>query len=144
LLPITDNEPLFQLIGTTYGGDGQETFGLPDLRGRIPVHMGQGPGLSNYVLGEMGGFESVTLTVNQIPSHNHQVGAASGATGTTPAGGVPATVTAGARYYAGTPSATVLMTNSGPTGGSQPHDNMAPFLCVNFIISLFGVFPSQT
>jgi microcystin-dependent protein len=144
LLPISENETLFNLIGTVYGGDGQETFGLPDLRGRIPVHMGQGPGLSNYILGQMGGVENVTLTVNQIPNHNHSVGATGGATGTTPAGAVPAAVSAGARYYAGSPSSTVLMTNSGAAGGSQPHDNMAPFLCVNFIIALFCVFPSET
>jgi microcystin-dependent protein len=144
LLQISENEVLFQLIGTTYGGDGQETFGLPDLRGRVPIHMGQGAGLSNRILGEVGGVESVTLTTQQIPSHNHGVGAASGATGTTPAGAVPGAVTAGARYFAGSPSDTVPMANSGAAGGSQPHDNMAPFLCVSFIISLFGVFPSQT
>jgi microcystin-dependent protein len=106
--------------------------------------MGQGAGLSNRILGEVGGVESVTLTTQQIPSHNHGVGAASGATGTTPAGAVPGAVTAGARYFAGSPSDTVPMANSGAAGGSQPHDNMAPFLCVSFIISLFGVFPSQT
>src|SRR5262245_24456486 len=89
LLPISENEVLFQLIGTTYGGDGQETFALPDLQGRIPIHMGQGPGLSNFVLGEQGGVESVTLNTNQIPVHSHQLGAADGATGATPAGAVP-------------------------------------------------------
>jgi microcystin-dependent protein len=143
LMPISENETLFNLIGTTYGGDGQATFALPNLQGRIPIHAGQGPGLSNYQLADIGGVESVTLTTNQIPGHNHGVGAAVGATGTSPAGAVPAKVTAGARYFAGT-SSPVPMTNSGPTGGSQPHDNMAPFLCVSFIISLFGVFPSPT
>lgn len=145
LLPIDQFDALFNLIGTTYGGDGVTTFALPDLRGRVPIHYGQGPGLSNnYVIGELGGVESVTLTTQQIPIHNHPVGAANGATGTTPASAVPAAVTAGARYYSGTPSSTVLMTQSGITGGSQPHDNMAPFLCVSFIICLFGTFPSQT
>jgi microcystin-dependent protein len=146
LLPIAENDVLFNLIGTTYGGDGQETFALPDLRGRVPIHYGQGPGLSNnYVLAELGGVESVTLTTQQIPIHNHPVGAANGATGTTPAGAVPAAVTAGARYYSGTPSATAPMTPSGVSGGNQPHENMAPFLCVSFIICLFGgTFPSQT
>ena len=144
LLAIDQFDVLFQLIGTTYGGDGQQTFALPDLRGRIPIHYGSGPGLSTYTIGEIGGVETVTLTTQQIPTHNHPVGAANGATGTTPVSAVPAAVTAGARYYSGTPSGTVPMTPSGVTGGNQPHENMAPFLCVSFIICQFGTYPSPT
>jgi microcystin-dependent protein len=139
LLPISEYETLFNLIGTTYGGDGQETFALPDLRGRIPIHMGNG-----FVLAETGGVEQVTLTVAQIPAHSHPIGAAGAATGTSPSGAVPAAVTAGARFYSGAPSPAVPMGNSSAIGGNQPHDNMAPYLCVNFIISMFGIFPSPT
>jgi microcystin-dependent protein len=139
IMPISENDALFNLIGTTYGGDGEVTFALPNLQSRIPVHAGPG-----YVLGEAAGVESVTLTVSQIPNHNHLAGAAATATGTSPAGAVPAAVTVGARYFNGAPSAPVKMVTSSPVGGSQPHDNMAPFLCINFIISLFGIFPSQT
>lgn len=142
LLPISENETLFQLIGTTYGGDGQSTFGLPDLRGRVPIHMGTGPGLSSYVLAENGGVESVTITQNQMPVHNHTPLASNTGASDTPANNFWATSTSGKPYTAAPP--TVLM-NAGtmsPTGGSQPHDNMIPFLCVNYIISLFGIFPS--
>lgn len=144
LLPISEYETLFNLIGTTYGGDGQETFALPDLQGRIPIHMGTPPSTgTTYQIGEEGGVETVTLTTQQIPVHNHLATVATSATGTSPAGALPAAVTAGARYFSGstTPQA---MTDSGFAGGSQPHENMAPFLCVSFIISLFGIFPSQT
>lgn len=143
ILPISENETLFNLIGTTYGGDGQETFALPDLRGRIPIHAGQSPGTGNYVIGETGGVEAVTLTSAQMPNHTHPVGAAQSATGSTPVGALPAAVTAGARYYAGA-GATVPMVNTSLAGGSQPHDNLAPYLCVSFIISLFGIYPSPT
>jgi microcystin-dependent protein len=148
LMPISENEVLFQLVGTTYGGDGQETFGIPDLQGRVPIHMGQGPGLSqNYQIGEKAGTETVTLTVNQIPSHNH-VPAASSAAGdqVTPVNNFWSSTSTGDQTYdvAITPSGTLNTTLIGLTGGSQPHDNVAPFLCISFIISLFGVFPSQT
>lgn len=145
LLPISENDALFNLIGTTYGGDGQSTFALPDLRGRIPIHQGSGGGLSTRQMGETGGTESVTLTVQQIPAHTHTfLGSTDLAAQLSPAGAVIASPT-GIDLYR--PSATidqVMASNAiAPDGGSQPHDNMQPFLCVSFIISLFGIFPSQ-
>ena len=146
LMAIAENDALFTLIGTTYGGDGQETFGLPDLQGRVPVHQGtlQSSG-TTYNIGEKAGVESVTLTVNQIPAHRHSAQANStGASSPSPAGGV----WAAGNVVALTPGANVnanMNPNAlGASGGSQPHDNMVPFLTINFIISLFGVFPSQT
>lgn len=153
LLPISENETLFQLIGTTYGGDGQSTFALPDLRGRAPVHMGQGNSLSNYVIGQASGTESVTLTTQQIPSHNHTVLANnSDATANTPKGNFLANEGGSGKnqvfLYApwdNTPAnmTTLLPTMVQPAGGSQPHENRQPLLVLNYIISLFGVFPSQ-
>lgn len=140
LLPISGNEALFQLIGTTYGGDGQNTFALPDLRGRIPLHFGNG-----FVLGETGGVESVTLTVPQIPAHSHAFLASAGAAstksagGSVPASGAAATITA---YGTDAPTTPLHASALTATGGSQPHDNFQPYLCVDFIISLFGIFPS--
>lgn len=139
LLPISENETLFQLIGTTYGGDGQETFGLPDLRGRLPVHQGSG-----FILAETGGAEEITLTVNQIPTHDHPFLAAEGAANAvSPGGNLPAEALK--RFYAA-PGTLVPMAASsgGATGGSQPHSNFQPYLCINHIISLFGIFPSPT
>jgi microcystin-dependent protein len=140
LLPISENETLFQLIGTTYGGDGQENFGLPDLRGRIPIHQGTG-----FILAENGGSEEVTLTQQQIPVHSHAF-VAQNAQGTTP--------NPGTNYLAGSPNFKLFIqdvantalanTSIGPVGGSQPHTNFQPYLCIDFIISLFGIFPSQT
>ena len=142
LMPISENDALFVLLGTTYGGDGQETFGLPDFRGRMPLHQGTGTGLTNRVMGEMGGVESVTLTVQQIPVHNHAFLASADPGGAiTPAGNVPG---AGASVQTYRPIAPNVPANAGsitPTGGSQPHDNMHPFLCMNYIISLFGLYP---
>jgi microcystin-dependent protein len=142
LLPISEFETLFNLIGTTYGGDGQSTFQLPDLRGRLPIHQGNG-----FTLAETGGVETVTLTTSQIPGHSHPFLCSNDAGATkNPPGNVLATVTAGSIYVQQPPvSASAL--NAGTitsTGGSQPHDNFQPYLCVDFIISLFGVFPSQT
>lgn len=144
LLPISENETLFQLIGTTYGGDGQTTFALPDLRGRVPIHQGTGPGLSNRVLAESGGSETVTLTPPQYPAHGHGLLAsnlaASGAAG--PTGVWAATATP---LYGDTVAPTVDMAANAVTdsdGGSQPHENMAPYLAMTYIISLFGIFPS--
>jgi microcystin-dependent protein len=139
LLPISENETLFQLIGTTYGGDGQDTFGLPDLRGRIPVHQGNG-----FILAETGGAEEITLTVQQIAAHSHPwLAADATATATSPAGNAPAE--ASKRFYvAPTSPAAMAATAVSPVGGSQPHTNFQPYLCVNFIISLFGIFPSPT
>jgi microcystin-dependent protein len=142
-LPISENETLFQLLGTTYGGDGQETFNLPDLRGRVPIHQGTGPGLTSVVEGEVLGTETVTLTSNQIPVHTHLLGASSnGASSASPVGGVPAAASSDVLWGRGTTLET--MQTSGSAGGSQPHSNMQPYLCINYIISLFGIFPSTS
>ena len=145
LLPISENETLFNLIGTTYGGDGQETFGLPDLRGRIPIHAGQGPGISqNYQLGEQAGVETVTLSTQQIPIHTHAViGSSDIGTDPAPTNDVLATSSILQPYVGIAPDAIMAANAIGPAGGSQPHDNMMPYLCVSFIISLFGIFPHQ-
>ncbi|HEY2705906.1 MAG TPA: tail fiber protein [Candidatus Dormibacteraeota bacterium] len=146
LLAIAENDALFTLIGTTYGGDGQTTFGLPDLRGRIPVHSGQGSGTSSRVLGQSAGAENVTLTLTQIPAHTHALQAGSGAASTTnPSGAVWAGGTV-AQYSASAPDATMQQAPTQAiqsTGGTQPHDNLMPYVCVSFIISLFGIFPPQ-
>ncbi|WP_257883245.1 phage tail protein [Hymenobacter sp. DG01] len=147
-MPISENESLYQLIGTTYGGDGQKTFCLPNLQGRVPLHQGLGPGLSTgYTMGEMVGVETVTLTTLQIPVHSHTPGAST-APGTTasPVGAVPANSgTGSAQYTQATTNLVVQPTQTlGVVGGSQPHENMQPYLAVNYIISLYGVFPSQT
>ena len=140
LLPITENETLFNLIGTTYGGDGQTTFALPDLRGRLPIHQGNG-----FVLAETGGAEQVTLTVSQIPVHTHPLMAsASVGTVANPANAVPAQSPSIAIYESDAPGAGLNAAAISPLGGSQPHNNFQPYLCVSFIISLFGIFPSQT
>lgn len=142
LLPISENETLFQLIGTTYGGDGQSTFALPDLRGRLPVHQGNG-----FTLAETGGAEGVTLTVTQIPAHSHPVLATGNtATGTAPANSVLAASTGAtvSPYGTDAPLTALAPQTIGPVGGSQPHENFQPYLCVDFIISLFGIFPSPT
>ncbi len=139
LLAISEYETLFNLIGTTYGGDGQSTFALPDLRGRVPIHMGSG-----FVLAQQGGVETVTLTVNQIPFHSHvpQADSGSGAQ-TSPAGN--AWANSAIFPYSGNPPAAAMDAHAlSSDGGSQPHDNMTPYLVVSFIISLFGIFPSAT
>lgn len=142
LLPISENTTLFQLIGTTYGGDGQSTFALPDLRGRVPVHQGTGPGLSSYVLAQTGGVESVTLTQNQMPTHAHTPMASNTGASDNPANNFWANSTTGKPYSAAPPAVQMNAGTITATGGSQPHDNMIPFLCVSYIISLFGIFPS--
>ena len=144
-LPISENEVLFQLIGTTYGGDGQETFNLPNLASRVPIHMGTGPDGTTYQIGEMAGTEQETLTTQQIPNHNHALIGSSG-TATSQVATNLMLATAQAQTYTNlTDGLTTMSANSiGPAGGSQPHENTQPFLCINFIISLFGVFPSQT
>jgi microcystin-dependent protein len=146
LMPISENESLFNLIGTTYGGDGQETFGLPDLQGRVPVHMGQGPGISqNYVLGEEAGVETVTLNTQQIPIHPHTVlGSTANGADPNPAGNFLASSVAVKAYAVFPPENQFANTAITSTGGSQPHENLMPYLCISFIISLFGIFPSQT
>jgi microcystin-dependent protein len=140
LLPISENETLFQLIGTTYGGDGQSTFGLPDLRGRLPLHQGNG-----FTLAEQGGAEEITLTTSQMPAHLHAF-VASTASGTTPnaQGSVPATSSSVKVYREATGNKQMNPLAVTPVGGSQPHTNFQPYLCIDFIISLFGIFPSQT
>jgi len=145
LMPISQNDTLFNLIGTTYGGDGQSTFGIPDLSGRAPVHMGQGPGISSsYQIGEAAGVESVTLTTNQIPSHNHAVLVSQDlGTQTSPAGQVYAQNTQVLLYTQDTASKFFNPSMVQPVGGSQPHENMQPFLVITFILSLFGIFPHQ-
>ena len=146
-LPISENETLFNLIGTTYGGDGQSTFQLPDLQGRLPVHSGTGTGLSNYQLGEKGGVESVTLTTQQIPIHSHTVGGTDSAQTNTPQNSVFATVTSSQPgvfgYVQSAPATPLVPTMIQGAGGSQPHDNFQPTLCITYIISLYGVFPHQ-
>lgn len=142
LLPISENETLFQLIGTTYGGDGQSTFALPDLRGRIPIHQGNG-----FILAETGGAEEITLTVPQIAAHSHAYLCSSN-TATTAA---PQNAVLSAApdvntlpYNTDAPLTTLQPSSISPVGGSQPHTNFQPYLCVDFIISLFGIFPSPT
>ena len=143
ILTIADNTTLFQLIGTTYGGDGQQTFALPDLRSRVPIHMGQGVGLSNYVLGKNGGSETVALTVSQIPAHAHPLHANSNhGTAATPTNNVWAGSADFSQYAVGS-NGNMFPGAVGLAGGSQPHDNMLPYLSINFIISLFGIYPSQ-
>ena len=141
LLPISENEILFQLIGTTYGGDGESTFALPDLRGRIPIHQGNG-----FILAETGGAEEITLTIPQIPSHTHPLlGSLSLADDLNPANKQLAESRPGDNnYYQDIPIVAMAATAIGPVGGSQPHTNFQPYLCVDFIISLFGLFPSPT
>jgi len=142
LMPISENDALFNLIGTTYGGDGQETFALPNLQSSIPLHQGAG-----FTIGEAAGTESVTLTTQQIPIHNHALmGSASTASSTDPAGNVAARLAVAGVFPYGSdnPPLSLAPQSVGPTGGSQPHDNMQPYLVVNFIISLFGIFPTQT
>ena len=139
LVAISENETLFNLIGTTYGGDGQNTFALPDLRGRLPIHQGNG-----FTLAETGGVEEVALTVPQIPAHSHPLLASADIpTSSSPSGAV--TGQAAAKFYrAGTAALAMNASSITPIGGSQPHTNMQPYLCVSFIISLFGIFPSPT
>jgi len=138
ILPISEYETLFNLIGTTYGGDGQSTFGLPDLRGRLPIHQGSG-----FTLAQNGGNETVTLTTSTIPAHTHTVSATTNSnTASLPNGSFLA---AGPDIYdQNKPGTSTMAPAISSVGGSQPHDNFQPYLCVSFIISLFGVFPSPS
>jgi microcystin-dependent protein len=139
-LPISEYETLFNLIGTTYGGDGQSVFNLPDLRGRLPIHMGGG-----FTLAQNGGVETVTLTVAQIPAHTHAYMSANAvANSPNPGGNVVGESTSISLYESQAPSAAMAAGGIGLVGGNQPHNNFQPYLCVDFIISLFGIFPSQT
>jgi microcystin-dependent protein len=145
LIPISENDALFILLGTTYGGDGQETFALPNLQSRVPIHAGQGPGISqNYQLGESGGVESVTLNTQQIPSHTHPMLASlNTATAQQPASNVIGKSTSIDMFINAQPSTPLAPSAITPVGGSQPHDNMQPYLTISYIISLFGIFPNQ-
>jgi microcystin-dependent protein len=140
LLPISENETLFNLIGTTYGGDGQSTFALPDLRGRIPIHQGNG-----FILAETGGVETVTLTVNQIAAHGHPLLCVNGpATDPNPQSDLLAEQIAVSAYQSQAATTPMAAQSIGAVGGSQPHNNFQPYLCVDFIISLFGIFPAPS
>jgi microcystin-dependent protein len=140
LLPISENETLFQLIGTTYGGDGESTFALPDLRGRIPIHQGNG-----VILAETGGAEEITLTANQIPAHSHpQLANSTLASEHQPSTKVFAQAATSDAYVTSGPFVLLNPLSIGSTGGSQPHTNFQPYLCLNFIISLFGLYPQPT
>ena len=145
-LAIAQNTALFALIGTTYGGDGTTTFNLPDLRGRVPVHMGQGPGLSNYGLGQAGGLERVTLTAGNTAVHNHQAyGSSNAADKAQPTNNVWADNPKIDQFAAGDSYNAIMGAGlAAESGGSQPHDNMQPYQAVNFIIAMQGIFPSQT
>ncbi len=145
LVPISQNEALFQLIGTTYGGDGQSTFGLPDLRGRAPIHWGTGPGLSTYVVGELLGTETVTLTPGQLPMHGHPFFATTNQA-TLPAAQNNLAADTNRNAYSTTGVVTTQLNaqSVGPVGGSQPHENMQPFLVGNYCISMYGIFPSPS
>ena len=146
LLPIAENETLFNLIGTTYGGDGQETFALPNLQSRVPIHQGKGPAVSQtYQLAEMFGTESVTLTAQQTPVHNHAfIPTTAGGNLNNAANNLVAAGASIDLFYEDVPALQFNAQMITPVGGSQPHDNMQPFLVINYIISLFGIFPSQT
>jgi len=142
IMSIAQNTALFSLLGTTYGGNGQTTFALPDLRGRVPLSSGQGPGLQNYVLGELSGTESVTLTLNEIPSHNHLVSCLnSDATSGKPSGNILAT---GPTAYVAPPGNALMgAAMIQPAGGNQPHGILQPYLCLNYCIALQGIYPSR-
>lgn len=140
LLPISENENLFQLIGTTYGGDGEATFALPDLRGRIPIHQG-----NSFILAETGGAEEITLTVNQLPAHSHPLlTTTANGTKSSPEGALLARSTSVDLYFDDAADSALSAMVVQSVGGSQPHTNFMPYLCIDFIISLFGVFPSPT
>jgi microcystin-dependent protein len=145
LLQIAGNDVLFVLIGTTYGGDGVNTFGLPNLQGRRPVHQGQGPALSNYVVGTQAGAETVMLTTPQLPVHTHPVSAVSGSggTSTTPAGNLWAAWSDDQYDTSGSPNGTLSSSAVAAYGGGLPHSNISPYLAINFIIAMAGIFPSQ-
>lgn len=145
LLAISQNTALFSLLGTFYGGDGKSTFSLPNLRASVPIGQGQGTGLNDYVIGESGGEEAVTLLISEIPGHNHTVFAD---TTNTPDTGsaAKASLVIGPNIYSDATNALVPMnvTATAPAGGSQPHNNMMPFLALNFCIALQGIFPARS
>jgi microcystin-dependent protein len=153
LMPISQYQALFALLGTTYGGDGVQTFALPNLQGRVPIHQGTGPGLSPYTIGELAGSENITLLTNQMPQHNHlvavsnQPGAVSDPTNATLAQGnsgsgrTPVLIS---DYVSSAATGSLAPATISNAGGNQPHSNIQPFLCINFIIALTGIFPSRS
>ncbi|VAX26459.1 Microcystin dependent protein [hydrothermal vent metagenome] len=144
LLAVSQNDALFSLLGTIYGGDGRTTFGLPDLRGRLPMHAGAGPGLSSRRLGAKSGSEKVTVTVNDLASHGHALqGSTANGSDTNPSGNVLAGSTVIEPYYNGSPTTEMAGASVSTAGGSQSHTNLMPFLCIHFIIALFGIYPSR-
>ena len=144
LLAVSQNDALFSLLGTIYGGDGRTTFGLPDMRGRIPIHAGTGPGLSPRSLGAKFGTEQETLTVNQMPSHTHRFRVSQDlADQADPTGNAPGNSPSIDLYRETGPAATVNAGTVTSAGGSRDHTNLMPFLCIHFIIALFGIYPSR-
>lgn len=144
LLAVSQNDALFSLLGTIYGGDGRTTFGLPDMRGRIPIHAGTGPGLSPRRLGAKAGAENETLTVNQLPSHGHTMSMSSGpANVPNPNNAIVGTNNVIEMFTGDTADVNMSSVSIGQVGGSRSHTNMMPYLCVNFIIALFGIYPSR-
>jgi len=144
LLAVSQNDALFSLLGTIYGGDGRTTFGLPDMRGRIPIHAGSGPGLSPRRLGAKAGAESVTLTVNQLPSHTHPLKATTAVgTSNNPSGNMLCESPSVDWYFETDPTENLSSTAVSSVGGSRKHTNFQPFLCIHYIIALFGIYPSR-
>ena len=144
IMSIQQNTALFSLLGTTYGGNGTTTFALPDLRGRFPTHQGQGPGLATRVIGEVAGQESVTLLANELPQHSHQLIGSSTGGNVSPANGFPAADSSNTVAVYGSTGDTAMHPGAiGVAGGNQPHTNMPPYLVVNFVIALEGIFPSR-
>jgi len=143
LLAVSQNDALFSLLGTIYGGDGRTTFGLPDLRGRVPIHHGSGPGLTPRALGNRSGVEKVTLTTNQLPSHTHPMPVGPGDSPNI-TNRVPGNAGSTAWTTGGAVAAPAMGTSTTATGGLRDHNNIMPFQCVNFIIALFGVYPSRS
>ena len=143
LLPIIQNQALFALVGTTYGGDGRTTFGLPDLRGRVPIHAGSGPGLTPRNLGLKSGQENVTLTANQMPSHTHAIQAFTGEGDSNIPTNAALAKSGTGGYHTGAPDTNMSANSIQATGGNQSHTNIQPYLAVNFIVALVGLFPSR-
>ena len=149
IMSIAQNTALFSILGTTFGGNGTSTFALPDFRGRVPIHAGQGPGLSPYVIGEIAGTETVSLLTTQIPAHGHPFTApcnnsVQATTANDPTSGYPGAIDPNnPPIYAASANAAMGAGMTGVAGGSQPHPNIQPFTCVTFIIALFGIFPSR-
>jgi microcystin-dependent protein len=138
IVSIAENETLFNLIGTTYGGDGQSTFALPNLQSRVPIHQGSG-----FTLAQTGGAETITLTANQMPAHSHPMVASSNPAGAaSPTNAILGTTTQVTTYFSDPPTQNMNVADIGAAGGNQPHNNIQPFLCISFIISLYGIFPS--